>query len=44
LRPKVFAVGIAAYAIMNNRYHVILHINTARVKSWSDHEVVERWH
>jgi len=42
--PKVFAIDIAAYAIMNNHYHVILHINTTRAKAWSDFEVVERWH
>ena len=42
--PKVFAIDIAAYAIMSNHYHVILHINTDRAKSWSDYEVVERWH
>ena len=42
--PKVFAIDIAAYAIMSNHYHVILHINTERANSWSDHEIVERWH
>jgi REP element-mobilizing transposase RayT len=42
--PKVFAIDIAAYAIMSNHYHVILHINTDRAKSWSDYEIVERWH
>jgi REP element-mobilizing transposase RayT len=42
--PKIFALDIAAYAIMNNHYHVVLHINTARAKKWSDYEVVERWH
>jgi REP element-mobilizing transposase RayT len=42
--PKVLAIDIAAYAIMSNHYHVILHINTDRAKSWSDYEVVERWH
>ena len=42
--PKVFAIDIAAYAIMSNHYHVILHINTERAKSWSDYEIVERWH
>ncbi|HCM04793.1 MAG TPA: hypothetical protein DIC30_02160 [Oceanospirillales bacterium] len=34
----------SAYAIMSNYYHVILHINTARAKSWTDYEVVVRWH
>ncbi len=42
--PKVFAIDIAAYAIMSNHYHVILHINSDRAKCWSDHDVVERWH
>jgi REP element-mobilizing transposase RayT len=42
--PKVFAVDIAAYAIMSNHYHVILHINTERAKTWTDFEVVARWH
>jgi REP element-mobilizing transposase RayT len=42
--PKVFAIDIAAYAIMSNHYHVILHINSNRAKGWSDYDVVERWH
>ena len=42
--PNVFAIDIAAYAIMSNHYHVILHINTERAKNWTDYEVVERWH
>jgi len=45
--PKIFAIDIAAYlimAIINNHYHVVLHINSARAKSWSDFEVVEYWH
>jgi REP element-mobilizing transposase RayT len=42
--PTIFAIDIAAYAIMSNHYHVILHINTSRAKIWSDFEVVERWH
>ena len=42
--PKIFALDIAAYSIMNNHYHVILHINSARANSWTDYEIVERWH
>ena len=42
--PNIFAIDIAAYAIMSNHYHVVLHINAARAKEWSDLEVVERWH
>jgi hypothetical protein len=29
---------------MSNHYHVILNINTGHAKTWSDHDVVERWH
>ncbi len=42
--PNVFAIDVAAYAIMSNHYHAVLHINTARAKLWSNVEVVERWH
>ena len=41
---NIFAIDIAAYAIMSNHYHAVLHINAQRAKSWSDQEVAERWH
>jgi len=40
----VFAIDIAAYAVMSNHYHVVLHVDAERVKTWSDIEVAERWH
>ena len=42
--PKIFANDVAAYAIMSNQYHAVLHINVERDKSWSDIEVVDRCH
>lgn len=42
--PKIFAIDIAAYAIMSNHYHVVLFIDDKRAKSWSNTEVIERWH
>ena len=42
--PEIFAIDIAAYAIMSNHYHVVLHINADKANAWSDVEVVERWH
>ena len=39
-----FAIEIAAYAIMSNHYHVVLHVNRQKAQSWSDAEVVEHWH
>lgn len=43
LLTKVFAIDIAAYAVMSNHYHLVVHIDQDRAKSWSDKEVVARW-
>jgi len=43
-QAHTFAVDIAAYAIMSNHYHVVLHINKQQADSWSFDEVIERWH
>jgi len=43
-QAQVFTIDIAAYAVMSNHYHVILHVNQQRSKRLSDREVVERWH
>ena len=40
---EVFAVDIAAYAIMNNHYHLVLHINQKLARSWSLNEVFNKW-
>ncbi|MGF1723183.1 alpha-amylase family glycosyl hydrolase [Photobacterium nomapromontoriensis] len=41
---KVFAVDICAYAVMSNHTHVVLHIDSDQAKSWSQEEVITRWH
>ncbi|MFY0640526.1 MAG: transposase [Bermanella sp.] len=43
-QAQVFAVDIAAYAIMSNHYHVVLHINQNQAKSWGMDEIIQRWH
>lgn len=40
---SAFAIDVAAYAVMSNHVHTVLHINTEQASSWTDHEVVERW-
>ena len=42
--PQIFAIQIAAYAIMSNHYHVVLYVDSDSSKSWTDEEVIERWH
>ncbi len=39
-----FAIDIAAYAIMSNHYHVVLHIDRDRAQQWTPKDVIEHWH
>jgi REP element-mobilizing transposase RayT len=41
---KVFAIDIAAYAVMSNHVHIVMCVNKALADSWSTQEVIERWH
>lgn len=41
---QIFSIDVAAYAVMSNHYHVVLHINKIRSLAWGDKEVCERWH
>ena len=40
---SVFCIDVAAYAVMSNHYHVVLHVDEGEEKSLSDQQVVERW-
>jgi len=39
----VYCIDICAYAIMNNHYHLVLHINRDKAQKLSAREVIERW-
>ncbi len=43
LLTQVFAVDLCAYALMSNHYHLVLKLCPARVDTWSDVEVIDRW-
>lgn len=43
LLASVFAIDIAAYAVMSNHYHLVLHVDANRSKKWSDDDVIDRW-
>jgi REP element-mobilizing transposase RayT len=40
----VFAIDVAAFAVMSNHLHVVLHIDIDQANRWTDKEVVEQWH
>jgi len=39
----IFAIDVAAYAVMSNHYHVVLHLDRDLVRQWTDEEVCTRW-
>lgn len=41
---NIFAIDIASYAVMNNHYHVVLHVDREKALSWQDDEIIQRWH
>ncbi len=40
---NIFAIDIAAYAIMHNHYHIILKVDKDKALAWSPIEVIEQW-
>lgn len=43
LLGEIFAIDIAAYAVMSNHYHLVLHVDAERARAWSQDEIIERW-
>ena len=44
LLAQVFAIDIAAYAVMSNHLHVVLRIDAETAQAWSSMEVINQWH
>ena len=40
---KVFAIDLLAYAVMSNHYHVVVKVDLAAARAWTEDEVKVRW-
>lgn len=40
---SVFAIDVAAYAVMSNHYHIVLKVDAQRARELSDEEALRRW-
>ena len=40
---ETFAIDVAAYAVMNNHYHIVLRVDLESVEQWNSLEVINRW-
>jgi len=43
LLASVFAVEVAAYAVMSSHYHLVVKLNPDEVEPWNMDEVLARW-
>ena len=43
LLSSLFAIDIAAYAVMSNHLHLVVKLSPDEVNDWSDQEVIARW-
>ena len=41
---SVFYIDIAAFAVMSNHYHLVLHVDSEQAKNAEPKEIVRRWH
>lgn len=40
---QMFAIDIAAFALMSNHYHLVVRVDVSKAASWSHQEITDRW-
>ena len=41
---SIFCIDIAAFAVLSNHYHVVLHVDRDRARNADAKDIVRRWH
>jgi len=41
---SIFAIDIAAYAIMSSHYHLVVRVDREQALAWTQDEIIERWY
>jgi len=41
---SIFYIDVAAFAVMSNHYHVVLHVDSAAAKNADSKDIIRRWH
>lgn len=44
LLTQMFAIDIAAFALMSNHYHLVVRVDSAKASGWSHQDIAQRWH
>lgn len=43
LLSRVFAIDIAAYAVMSKHLHLVLRVDAAQTEQWTEQDIIQHW-
>jgi REP element-mobilizing transposase RayT len=43
LLTQMFAIDVAAFALMSNHYHLVVRVDAVKAATWSAREIADRW-
>jgi hypothetical protein len=43
LLTQMFAIDIAAFALMSNHYHLVVRVDATKAAAWTAQDIADRW-